>query len=388
MKKFLIQLLLFFIASLNNLVFCQQIPVLNLSQAIEHPVNISLRDFVESITYIPLATTYDYLVDKNPKVYVTRDYIVIVTLNRCQLFSRKDGSFIREIGKYGRGPGEFRGASMGLVNDHLPACYFMGWTGNLIKYTMDGVFRGNIIIPGFKDSFDADSSLPLNYSFLNDSIISCDFLIGTGMESKSLMLFNEKGGVIKIIPNRNILKTKKPFSLHTNETSFYHFDKNLYFQSRYNDTVFRITVDKITPHFILDRGKHSPPFESKWWDYGKIMQSNLIYQPQYSESKRFISFNFYLNKVRYFASYDKSKKILSVADNSSGIKNNLDGFIDLSFDSMNSDGELIGIIQANDLAKWIEKNPEKFNELSAGLQKLKKVQMEDNPVIVVGKYKQ
>jgi len=79
---------------------------------------------------------------------------------------------------------------------------------------------------------------------------------------------------------------------------------------------------------------------------------------------------------------------LKVSDNSSGIKNKLDGFIDLAFDSMNSEGELIGLIQANDLVKWIDTNPEKFKVLGPGFQKLKNVEMEDNPVIVVAKYKQ
>ena len=75
MKRFSILIFLCFIISITNDIFSQQIPVLNLSSAIEHPEDITLSDFVESITYIPLATTYDYLVDKYPKVYVTKDYI-------------------------------------------------------------------------------------------------------------------------------------------------------------------------------------------------------------------------------------------------------------------------------------------------------------------------
>jgi len=369
---------------INN-IFSQQIPVLNLSSAIEHPENITLSDFVESITYIPLTTTYDCLVDKNPKVYVTKEYIVTVTRLRCLVFNRKNGEFIREIGRYGRGPEEFR-STRGFINDQIPACYLTRWNGNLVKYTMDGVFRGNINIPGYKDSFDSPS-LPMNYSFINDSIIVCDFLIATGTESNSLMIFNENGKVLKIIPNRNILKTKQNFVLRTGEMSFHHFNNNLFFQSMYNDTVFQISLDKIIPSFILNRRKHSPPFESKWWSYGKQLQANFISQPLYSENKRFITFNFYLSKNKYFALYDKSLKLLKVIDNNSGIKNDIDGFINITFDSMNSEGELIGLIQANELVNWIEKNPEKFKVPNPGLQKLQNIKMEDNPIIVIAKYK-
>jgi hypothetical protein len=386
MKSIFIQFVIFFQLSLFNNIFCQQIPVLNLTPAIEHPVNITLSDFVESITYIPLTTTYDVLVDKYPRIFVTKDYIITCTANKCLLFNRMDGSFIREIGSHGRGPGEYQ-STRGIFNDIIPALYFTGWNGNLIKYTMDGTFRGNIKIPGYEDNFDSPT-VPMNYSFINDSIIVCDFLIALGIESKSLMIFNEKGKVLKIIPNRNILKTKQSFVLQTGESSFYHFNKNLFFQNLYNDTVFKISADKITPYFILNRGKHSPPFESKWWSYGKQLQSNFISQPIYSENKRFISFNFYLSRDRYFGLYDKSLKILKVIENRSGIKNDVDGFIDLSFDYLNSEGELIGIIHANDIVNWIEKNPEKFKVLNPGLQKLQNVKMTDNPVIVIAKYKE
>lgn len=385
MKETFIQLCFFFIINLNNNIFCQQIPVLNLIPTIEQPENITLNDFVESITYIPLATTFDCLVDNNPRVFVTKEYIVTITTFRCLVFDRKNGEFIREISHNGRGPGEFQ-STKGFFNETLPAYYFTGWGGYLVKYTMDGIFRGNINTPGFNDGFDSPS-FPMNYSYINDSIIVCDFLIATGTEPNSLMIYNENSKVLKIIPNNNVIRNKQRFVLRTGELSFHHFNDNLFFQSLYNDTVFQISPDKITPSFVLKRGKHSPPFESKWWSFEKQMQSNFITQPQYFENKRFISFNFYFNKNKYFAIYDKSLKLLKVTENNSGIKNDIDGFINITFDSMNSEGELIGLLQANELVNWIEKNPEDFKILNPGLQKLKNVNMEDNPVIVLAKYK-
>jgi hypothetical protein len=193
MKYFLIYLSIVFITYKYNSVFCQQIPVLNLTPAIENLENFALSDFVKSITYVPLATTYDCLVDNNPKVFVTKEFIMTITTLRCLLFDRKTGDFIREIGKNGRGPGEYMLAK-GFFNEHIPAYYFTGWNGHLVKYELNGVFMENIIIPDYNDSFSA-SSFPMNYSFLNDSILVCDFLISNGTESKLLMLFNEKGRI-------------------------------------------------------------------------------------------------------------------------------------------------------------------------------------------------
>lgn len=379
-------MLFFFIAGLSENIFCQQIPILNLTIAIEHPKNIGLSDFVESITYIPLATTFDCIVEKNPHIYVTKQYVITVGIYGCLVFNRKDGEFIREIRHYGRGPGEYQ-STQGFLNELTNVYYFKGWNGTLMKYTMDGVFKGTLKIPAYADNFDSPS-YPMNYSFIGESIIVCDFLIALGTENNALMLFNENGEILKTVPNRNILKTNQKYVFRTGETSFYHFDNNLYFQNLYNDTVFRISPDQIAPYFILNRGKHSPSFESKWWTWEKQLQSNFISQPQYCECKRFISFNFYLSKKKYFALYDKSMKSLKVDENNSGIKNDIDGFINITFDSMNSEGELIGIIQANELVNWIEKNPETFKVLNEGLKKLQNIKMTDNPVVVIAKYKE
>ena len=196
---------------------------------------------------------------------------------------------------------------------------------------------------------------------------------------------NRYSCLFKIVTN---LLTKQKFTLRTDETGFYHFNNDLFFQNRYNDTVFKISFDKITPHFVLNRGKYRPLFESKWWSYEKQLQSNYISQPLYLESKRFISFNFYFSKKRYFCLYDKVTRRLKVTDNSFGIKNDIDGFMDITFNYMNSDGELIGLIQANDLVSWIEKNPEKLKILPPALQNLRNIKMEDNPVVVIAKYKE
>lgn len=386
MKKLFVQFFLFFIAGWCCSIFCQQIPVLDLSFAIKHPEKITLNNFVESITYIPLETTYDCLVDKNPKVFVTKEYIITITTYTCLVFNRKNGEFIREIRHYGRGPGEYQ-STRGLFNYNILAYYFKNQNGDLVKYTMDGVFRGNIRIPGYNDSFNS-TSYPMNFSFLNDSVIVCDFLIATGTESNALMIFDEKGKVFKLFPNKNIQDTKQKYTLRTGETSFYHFNDNLFFQNMYNDTVFRIDLNKITPYFILNRGQHSPPFESKWWLFEKQLQSNFISQPQYFENKRFISFNFYIGRNKFFALYDKPSEILKVSENKTGIKNDLDGFMNITFDLMNLEGELIGLIQANELVNLMEKNPEKNNVLKPELQKLRNIKMEDNPVIVIAKYRE
>lgn len=385
MKIQYIIILLFNIFCQYSNVFCQKFPVLDLSSAIEHPTSITLSDFVESITYIPLSTSDDALVDQYPLLYATKDYIISVKSKKCLLFDRKNGFFVREIGSYGRGPGEYR-STLGFFNDDLPTFYFKGWNGNLIKYTVDGVFRGNIHIPGYNDSFDSPT-YPMNYSFINDTLIVCDLLIALGTETKSMLIFNENGKLLKSVPNYNILQTKQRYVLETGAGNFYRFNDNLFYQNKYNDTVFQVSVDGKTPYIVIDRGKYSPPFESKWGLIDNKRHYNFISMSKFSENSRFMMFDFNYNGGKYFALYDKSVKSLKVAHNPAGIKNDVDEFLDLSFSYLNSEGELVSYIDAVDIINWIEENPKKFKELKTELQFLQDIEITDNPVVVIAKLK-
>lgn len=383
MKQLFIQLSFFFISGLINSIFCQQLTILNLSEAIEHPSKITASDFVGSIFYVPLATSPDCFVAGNPKVFVTKDYILTTTIDRCLLFDRKNGAFIREIGHYGRGPGEYR-ATIGFFNESSSTYYFIGWNRDLIKYSLDGVFRGGIKIPNLVDNSKSPSG-PDVYSFLNDTVLACNFGIFDGTETNSIMIFTEKGKTIRIIPNKDVLNKKQKLVLRTKEITFHRFNNKLFFQSMYNDTVFNLTQKQIEPFFIINFGKHRPPFESRWWPIEKQEKSNFFLQNNILENEKFILFDIWFNKVRYFTLYDKLLKSLKIAEFKSGIKNDIDGFIDLKINSINNSGELSFLVQPAELIEWIKQNPDKFKSLKPELQKFKDIKMEDNPIVIIAK---
>lgn len=302
------------------------------------------------------------------------------------IFDRKTGSFIREIGHYGRGPGEFR-STHGFFDEPDSVYYLQGWNGNLLKYSLDGKFLGSLKIPQYNSSFK-EPSMADRFTCLTDQVIVCNFLNITGSETKSLMLFNNDGEIVELIPNKHIIKNVKQV-MSTGSVSFHHFNHSVFFQEYFNDTVFRVTTESITPYFVLNRGKYRPPYESLWWPFEKSEQKKLIHQPIYLEGSGFISFDFYylFNKDGFFALYDKKLKSLRITQNVSGIRNDIDNFMDLTFKSINESDELSCLIQSEDIIKWFENNKGRSNSLKTELQNLKKIETGDNPIVVISKYK-
>lgn len=382
-----LSIVVYVLAGYFNLLHSQQLPVLDLARAIDQPSKIVLSDFIENMTYVTLETTMDCLINANPVVNVTKDYIVVTTERQCLIFDRKNGSFLREIGQYGKGPGEFR-STYGFFDEKSSIYYFRGWNGNLIKYSLDGKFLGSLAIPGYKDSFE-EPSMPEKFTYLTDNLLACNFMNIDGREKKSIMVFDTKSQIIKVIPNRHVLN-KMNQSINTGFVSFHRFNNSVFVQEYHNDTVFKITVGGTTPYFILNKGKYRSPYESLWWPLEKRRQSKYISQPIYREGSRFISFDlfFNFNEGYFFGLYDKTTKNLRITENNSGVKNDIDGFMDLTFKSINEAGELSCLIQSEKLISWFETNKDKTKSLNSEIQNLKKVQLGDNPIVVIAKYKQ
>lgn len=376
-----------FLTTYFNVLFPQQLPVLDITSAIEHPVGIVLSDFIESVRYVTLETAPECLIPANPDIRLTKDNIIITSFQKCLVFDRKTGDFIREIGHSGRGPGEYKYTS-GFFEDPSSIFFFTGWNGNLMKYSLDGKFLGSVNIPGYDGSLETPS-MPDRFTYLYKNLIVCNFININGLETKSLMIFNSNGEIVKVIPNKHIVKNVNT-AINTGTTGFHHSGNSTYCQEFHNDTVFMISSGGTKPHFILNRGKYRPPYESLWWRFDKRRQEKLIWQPVYLESPRFITFEFNIfgDQVYYFALYDKTSKSLKITEKNSGIRNDIDGFMDLSFKSVNNYGELSCLIQPQDLTKWFENNKEKSNSLNPEIQKLKTTNMTDNPIVVIAKYKQ
>jgi hypothetical protein len=353
----------------------QTIPVIPLEDAYKNQLPISTGDFIKSISYVPLETTFDCLIDERPRVNVTDKYIIVTNLKKCLLFDRATGKFLHEIGGYGRGPGEYQ-STRGFFNESTSKLYFQGWNGNLIKYSLEGKETESIPIPDFQDNFTTPF-VPENYNYVDNNTIACNIFNLNGTEKTLIMIFDEKGKDLGRIPNRNVTK-KHNITLSTGELKFAHNRDNLLYYQDYNDTVFSVTVNKSKPYLIFKRGKYMPVKG----DYN----TEAINIMDYFESQKFIFFNFFVLRKNYFALYNKSDSKIKVTESTSGIINNTDAFLPFKPSSVFKE-ELIGITQCTDLMSWFDKNPGVKEKLPPDLKKFSSKLPTDNPVIVIAKLK-
>jgi hypothetical protein len=195
--------------------------------------------------------------------------------------------------------------------------------------------------------------------------------------------------VLKTFPNYlSAPKTSSFFAWNPNAW-FYKLNKQLYFYQLFNDTIFHVGSNSITPRYVFNMGIYSPPYEMKTSPELKPEKYFFMQTIQESSSYLFCSFNF--NKMNYTAIFDKNKMTTVVNDYSPesghGFINNINDFVPLEFSSINIKDELICTIDAYKIKQWFAENSDKIEKLPKNVKSLKDIPETDNPVIIIAKLK-
>ena len=111
-----------------------------------------------------------------------------------------------------------------------------------------------------------------------------------------------------------------------------------------------------------------------------------------SENKAFIFFRLGFRQQQIMGYYDKNSGQTYVAETVgkkiwNGFENDLDDFVPFYPEFINEQGEILGLIQAEQVVEWFENNPEKVAALPEHLKKLQSMKPEDNPLVMIAKPK-
>ncbi len=356
---------------------------------IESPVHLKLPDkgvnklnvseFADTILYIPLETNSKSLLGGVFRTQITEDGILINSLGKLFLFS-KDGKFIRQIGKQGKGPGEYQ-----FVNDFVAVrdTIFISPSSKqtLIKYSINGDFIEELSLPDhFRMTwFDITSQKK--------------FVSYKGLQSGKLYVLNNNLSEIDTITiNYNARANPFPTAQFDryDQTLQNGSERRLLFTDYISDTIWDISNGKKEIGYILNMGDKLIPEKYRFERFGRDHEGFEKVAAPYQKIKivETPSFLFLFQKGWVEEDIINTIYIYDVAESS--IKKYETPYI---FDDLVSKQNLIPLYSSNDcimaiispmeLKEELKKKSGEDSPSPLWLRQMASVDENDNPILVI-----
>ncbi len=385
MRKYLFILIF---ALIQSQCFSQSCIEIDLDKFLATERDPLLSEIASDIEFIKLKTDQDHLIGKIGSISRFNDKLLITTNQGKSLYIfTNQGEFVSEIGRYGKGPGEFLqiyGMSIDPVSNHL---YILDNNkSKMMEYSSEGVF-----IKEKKLSFYATGLHATENGFI--------FYTGSVYTARS-------NGCLLTVTDKdfNILSSHHPRSMDKGIpdrlNNLYKIEEDLYYWEPYWDTVYAFNGSTKQAKYSFSMGKKQLP--------KKLLEKVIMYDTGvdnyrwvlfYKDFKDFLYFNIAdLNRRGKRIFYDKNTQ------EGYCIPGNLDymdwGFIDdisggplFSFFSKLSSDEIVCVFDVIELKEYETKgfidaerakNTKRHQELA---EILKSSSIEDNPIIAIAKLK-
>lgn len=378
----------------------EELLTIDVSDAFRQMKNVSLSKFITSISYIPLESNANSLISEYPTIKV-EDFIIIRNLSSSQtpllLYEKKTGKFIREIGKLGKGPGEYSVAVSDFYNSDKKLVYTMDYTHRFIKILnvrseyLDGFRMPEIIEPSLMGGV-----YRLRFgTFLNDSVYVSYTTNENGEMSSKIVLFTGNR-IIKIFPNFLKWGNGDPNKTKNGTIGgpiFFRWNKNLFFKETFNDTLFQIKLSSLIPRIVFNYGKYGLQYEQQDRMQKSDGQLNFNYFiiTDIDENLNYIFFQLSYMKKSYTCFYDKTKKATTICapinGTLSGLIDDINGFMPIVPKGFTQSNELIAVLDPLEISRWLVSNPWKKEHLFQKFPWLKNINELSNPVLVVAQCK-
>jgi hypothetical protein len=406
MKTIIITYIIFIVLSLDNRpLFSQPSKSKNIGdkffeikyeELLKQKNNINLSQIASKVEYIQLETNENCLLNHNARYYFSDNFIFVSNWDHILKFS-SDGKFLKKIGNPGRGPGEINSIrvlsiipekKLIIIHDPVPRkLRYYSFDGNLIKTV--NIPQDLVYLKVMKDG---------NYIAIAQSV--------SVSEKYTHTLINESGDTLSAVKNYTPWKNPSPIVttiLSPSFIPFYTYQNKYFLKSLYNDTVYVVKANKITPGYYINLGKYKLPPEKRFErlnpEEAKIFQKEEA--PKYcfayvlEAGGRFFltSNNFGNHKIEHFVInkngfIEKSNdRYLSVFRNY--IFNDWDGGVYFWPDGNIDDNKVfmpIDIKYLKDVLKVRSsaKTPFKFPEQQKQLEKLaSNLDITENPILMI-----
>ena len=207
--------------------------------------------FADTVIYITLETTKESYIQHINQLWMDESVILISSFNSGLIMFGQNGNFIRQIGKNGRGPGEYLSI---LHFDVIKDTIYISSTGKrgFLRYTFDGTFCDEINL----------NYQPAYFSSTIDQKLAC---------------YEHAEGKVYVY-NKNLYQPPDTITVEYGVTigrhrwiqvlnSGYNYlqktTTGLLFNSFLSDTVWNIVGDKKEPAFILNMRDKLLPYDKQ-----------------------------------------------------------------------------------------------------------------------------
>ncbi len=200
---------------------------------------IKISDLIDNIEYIPLAS--DSLLAYIMKVnYINNNFFVKDNKSKFLRFT-EEGKLINQIGKRGRGPGEYRYASDFAIDHETGKIFIIGGKQEQIMvFSPEGNF-----IEALNLSKKHATSIGIS-----EGNLLLFYFDGAQHNEENMELLDTKGNIIKSYPNKYEFERGRATVQFAGECVMYSLKGKLHFKEIFSDTIFYLDGQKMVPEMI------------------------------------------------------------------------------------------------------------------------------------------
>ncbi len=345
----------------------------------------SLTKFIDSIKYIPLETLPECNIEEIHKIVCYKGDYYIWDYNSILKFN-SNGKFIREIGKRGRGPKEY--ARIRELTIRFDTLYINEGRKIVAYNTIDGSFASTHPFPNrwFVER-------------LNNQFVTINANNGF------IEFIDEKGSITDSVNYEYFTQNKifPDMMIYPIYDAFFGTSQSLKISTSHNDTLFEINSrHQYIPRYILDMGDYKLTDEERLeysGDFEKFDKiTTKLIRPVPLETSDFLVIQLgkwgtvsSLNNLGFrdkkadllgFGLFDKKRNSFSL------IAEDMENY-PFFFPHFSDEGNgLFSWVDAIDMINFYNKNKDKYNFCTPFITTVKKLEIENIPVLVLVKLKE
>ena len=350
--------------------------------------NLFLSQIANDIKYLPLGNEMPLSEIENVK-YFDNHYIVVDKNKRFFRFSDK-GKLLNQIGKQGKGPGEYLHILDFVVHPQTGNIYSIRGEkpNHIMIFSLDGEYLQTIVL----------KNLAKNIGITNQNLFIYYFDSRQNIEKNIEILDKDGNSLANYLSKYNF--TRDRVHNYWSECILYSLGGNLHFKETHSDTIFYLDGEKIIPKVILNSGDRrltpkkreiiNNEFLQIPTKVGETMAQTLMPNNLF-ETVNYVFYFYWYGRKEGMLAYNKSIYDQIEIDSDVGIINDIDGGPNIKLKRTKDDNTVLSWINAYELKQYIESkdfknfNPKNSNKKKELEQLANSLDENDNPVLMIVK---